>query len=124
MSEQQNGKTWTKIGTIYGIAGAIFYISIVHIWAFLNSQGVLLAQYSEPMRYVTLSGLILFSPLMIVPTTMLSLAGPAVSTDIGNLFMVIALPLMGALIGTVFYHGVGYWEKCGASGMITPFKKT
>jgi membrane protein DedA with SNARE-associated domain len=96
----------------------------VYVWAFLNSQGVLLDQYGEPMRYVTLSGLILFSPLMIFPTAVLSFLGPAVSTDVRNLFMLIALPLMGAVIGTVFWYAVEWWEKSGASGMITPFRKT
>ncbi len=124
MFGQQKRMTWVQTGAIYGIAGAIFYLSIVYSWAFLNSQGALQAQWNEPMRYVTLFGLILFSPLMIVPTTVLSLLGPAVSTDVRNLVMMISLPLMGAVIGMVFTYAAEWWEKSGASGMMTPFRKT
>lgn len=124
MFGQQKEKTGMKTGAIYGIAGAIFYLGIVYSWAFLNSDGTLLAQYGGLMRYVTLAGLILFSPLMIVPTAILSLAGPGVSDDFRNLFMVISLPLMGALIGTAFSYAAGWWERSGASGVMTPFRKT
>ncbi len=123
MSDWQKLKTLAKLGAIYGIIGAMFYIGVVYIWAFLNSSPGGLAQYSEPMRYVTLSGLILFSPLLIFPTAVLSFFGPAVSTDARNLVMIIALPLMGALIGTVLDYAAGWLEKSGAIRMIVPVKK-
>lgn len=115
--------TWAQIGTIYGITGAVFYISIVSIWAFLNaSQGALLAQWNEPMRYVTSFGLLLFVPVIIFPSIVLSFLGPAVTTDVRNFVMIISLPLMGICIGKILDHVVDWLEKSGVKRMIIPIK--
>jgi uncharacterized membrane protein YdjX (TVP38/TMEM64 family) len=115
--------TWTQIGTLYGILGAIFYISIVYFWAFLNSsQAGLPAQWDGPMRYVTFFGLLLFAPVVTFPSIVLSLFGPAVTTDVRNVVMIISMPLMGAVLGSVFGYWVGWLEKSGVKRMILPMK--
>lgn len=123
MFGQQKQMPWAQIGTIYGVTGAMFYICVVYIWAFLNSsQGVLLAQWNEPMRYVTFFGLLLFVPLVIIPSLVLSFLGQAVTTDVRNVVMIISLPLMGLLIGRVFDYVVNWVEKSGVKRMMTPMK--
>jgi len=115
--------TWGQIGTIYGIIGAVFYISIVYIWASLNSsQGALLAQWSEPMGYVTFYGLLLFVPLVIFPSIVLSFLGPGVTTDVRNFVMIISLPVMGICIGRVVDYVVDWVEKSGVKRVIIPMK--
>jgi len=123
MSKRQKRMTWGQIGTIYGIIGAVFYISIVYIWASLNSsQGALLAQWSEPMGYVTFYGLLLFVPLVIFPSIVLSFLGPGVTTDVRNFVMIISLPVMGICIGRVVDYVVDWVEKSGVKRVIIPMK--
>jgi len=115
--------SWAQIGIMYGITGAIFYISIVYIWAFLNSsQGGILAQWNGPMGYVTFFGLLLFAPLITFPSIVLSFLGPAVTTDVRNAAMVISLPLMGICIGKILDYVVDWLEKSGVKRMMTPMK--
>ena len=123
MFGRQKRMTWTQIGTIYGIAGALFYLSIVYIWAFLNaSQGGLLAQWNEPMRHVTFFCLLLFVPVMTLPSIALSFLGPAVSTDVRNVIMIVTMPPMGAILGRLFDYWAGWLEKSGMKNKIVAMK--